>query len=156
MDSDVRKRRWQAAHISLMLMIIFKEMQKGYGHGKINNTLPELMVLFAITIYCRHDLPAIPISRLARFCDLPRPNVQRYVMRLIKNGAVVRAKGGVTLNAEYAARQTLTKPFDRIMRKIIIAGRELDKHWTSPADQNGHAQSGHAQTGHAQNDLARK
>lgn len=125
MDNEALERRRQAAVVSLAMLMICKEIAKGYDNGKVHNILPEIIVLFAISVCCRRDLHALPINRLVKMTGMPRGSVQRYVNKLVNVGAVVRTDDGVILNAQYAAQQTLTPEFKRIVRKIILAADKL-------------------------------
>lgn len=125
---DFKTRHRAAAVVSKMMLLVTDEMLVGLG-GKMNlvGEFPEIWVLMVIRRNDDRGNKPIMQKDIATALRTSHQNVGRWLKRLKARGAVEKRRGGWVGADGFLADRINAKYFDRIMRLICTAARELEQ-----------------------------
>lgn len=123
---ELEKRHHASAVIARMLLTCCRAMLQGYDRQKnIAAVLPELLVAMAIRINDDEGKPPISINAIAANTGLPRTDVRRWLVPLIRQGVIVKSGGGYIDNDAYMQERADAPYFKQIVAAIREAAEAL-------------------------------
>ena len=103
-DGDVARLNIEAAIMGRMMLTMFAAVQRAYDPNRnIGAVIPEWIV--SMFIRGNESNAPLSISRIAREIGLPRANVRRSLMNLMRLGLVLKVGDGYANNPEYIAKR---------------------------------------------------
>jgi predicted transcriptional regulator len=103
-NAEVVRLNSEAAIMGRMMLTMFAAVQRAYDPNRnVTAVMPEWVVSMVIRT-SGGDGP-LSISRIAREVGLPRANVRRSLMKLIRLGLVLKVGEGYVNNPDYIAKR---------------------------------------------------
>jgi CRP-like cAMP-binding protein len=125
---SISKRQRQSAVMAAAVLIMFREMCNVYRPREKNmgRKIQELFVLLAIRLQdgSRRSKP-LSTRQISRMTNLPRSNVQRVLLRLVRERLIVKTDEGYEGDGNYLLANLEARYHRRIMGTFLGAANQL-------------------------------
>jgi hypothetical protein len=129
---DFETRLLASAIVCEMLLDISTALQEGHNQsGSIAASWTEWQVFMVIRVNDQLKLPPLSQKKISEKTDIPRRNIGRAVVNMIRNGEIRQSDcGGYVINEKFICERIDAPYFERIMDAIeraCVAMKKLKK-----------------------------